>query len=410
MKARAGAALVAACLGGGFAAAPSPAADGFPARAVGRPSFVLDLKEGTASADSVEVEITWEVPLRELSFRPEDDVYRARYEVAVIFSRDGRQAAAELVERRVRTRTLGETRESGRSSRGRYVIRLAPGRYDVRATMTDRVANGSSMLSARYDVREDRSGIGLSDLRLVRYTEGGVERNPAHDIPLGETGHAVRITVRGAAGAEGSVRLRWRFTGPGGREVASGDSTVTVGGSGQEVVDLPVAADALLPGTHKVDVRFGTDGRTERRTLEVNARATPEWFGAQRARALEILELCLEADAVDSLRGADESAWSTALDDFWRSHDPSPGPGENELLREILGRVDAVCTLFVEPFRFPAWKTDRGRIWMRYGRPARRSESTGDFDRPSTEIWEYDAPRHIFVFVDRGSGEYWLSG
>ncbi len=404
------AAIAAAAGAAAWTPAPAAHADGFPARSLGRPAFVLDLKEGVAAADSVEVEVAWEVALRELAFRPEDDVYRARYEVAVIFSRDGRQAAADLTERRVRMRTLAGTRESGKASRGRYVLRLAPGRYDVRATLTDRVANTSSALSGKYEIRDDRSGIGLSDLRLVRYTEGGVERNPAQDVPLGELGHAVRVTVRGAAGAEGSVRIRWRFTGPGGREVASGDSVVAIGGGGQEVVDLPLDAAALTPGVHRADVRFTTAGRSERRTIDVQAKATPAWFASQRERALEILALCVDGEEVDALRATDVADWTAALAGFWRAHDPSPGSAENELEREILARVDAVCTLFVEPFRHPGWKTDRGRIWMRYGRPARRSESAGDFDRPSTEIWEYDVPRHVFIFVDRGSGEYWLSG
>ncbi len=392
--------------------APVAGADagGFPARSLGRPAFVLDIKEGASAADSVDVEVSWEVALRELSFRPEDDVYRARYEVAVIFTRDGRQAAAELTERRVRTRTLAETRESGKASRGRYAVRLSPGVYDVRATLTDRVASTSSALSGKYEIRADRSGIGLSDLRLVRYTEGGVERNPAQDVPLGEVGHAVRVTVRGAAGAEGSVRIRWRFTGPGGREVASGDSVVALRGGGQDVVDLPIDAAELTPGLHRAEVRFTSAARSERRTIDVNAQATPAWFASQRERALEILSLCIDDRDVDALRATAVPDWTAALETFWRARDPSPGTPENELTREILARVDAVCTLFVEPFRHPGWKTDRGRIWMRYGRPARRSESTGDFDRPSTEIWEYDVPRHVFVFVDRGSGEYWLSG
>lgn len=409
IRARLAGAALAVLLAGGHGAVR--AAEGFPVRAPGRPVFVLDLKDTGTGEDSVDVEVSWEIPLRELAFRPEDGVYRARYEVAVIFTRDGRQVAAELRERRVRVRTIAETREAGASSRGRYVLRLAGGRYDVRASVTDRVSNGASQASARYDARIDRAGIGLSDLRLVRYTGDGVERNPARDVPLGESGHAVRVTVRCAEGAEGSVRLQWRFTEPGGRQVADGDTTVALHGDPQTVVDIPVPSMVLLPGGHRVDVRLGSAERTDRREMEVIVHATPQWFASDPSRACEILALCADGEDVDALRGAASSGgWSAALDAFWARHDPSPGTADNEYRREILGRIDAIGTRFAEPFRYPAWKTDRGRIWMRYGQPARRSESPGDFDRPATEIWEYDAPRHVFVFVDRGSGEYWLSG
>ena len=390
--------------------APARAADGFPLRSVGRPAFLLDLRELAADEDSVEVEISWQVALRELSFRPEDDVYRARYEIAVIFTRDGRQEAGELWERRVRVRTLDETRDATELSRGRHTVRLPAGRFDVRTTLTDRVSGASTQAASRYEARVDRSGIGLSDLRLVRYTGDGVERNAAHDIPLGESGHAVRVTIRCAAGAEGSVQLRWKFDEPGGRQVAGGDSTVTLDGSTQKVVDLRIDSGALLPGRHHVEVRLGASDRRDRREVEVNARATRAWMASHRAEALEILALSADEDEVRALRAAEGDTFAGALDAFWKRHDPSPGATDNGYVGEILGRVDAVCTLFVEPFRYPAWRTDRGRIWMQYGRPARRSESPGDFDHPSTEIWEYDVPRHVFVFVDRGSGEYWLSG
>jgi hypothetical protein len=67
--------------------------------------------------------------------------------------------------------------------------------------------------------------------------------------------------------------------------------------------------------------------------------------------------------------------------------------------------------MFEEPFRKPGWRTDRGRILVRFGNPQRRTVRTADFEGPASELWEYDSPRRLFFFVDeRGSGEFWLRG
>jgi GWxTD domain-containing protein len=403
-----GAAAVAALLA---CAAPAGASErGFPLRGVGRPGFLLDAVTLPAGSDSVDVEVAWQVPLRELAFRPEDDLFRARYEIAVIFSRDGRQAVGELWERRVRARSIEETRDPARHSHGRRTMRLPVGRYEMRVTVTDRVAGAVSEAGAPLEARAESSGLGLSDLRLVRYTGDGVDRNPAHDVPLGQTGHAVRATIRSEAGAEGKVELRWRILDPGGRRVVDADSTVALGGSESSVVDLPIPSERLSPGTHEVEVRLGRARDADRRTLTLHARVSEAWFAANRTAAVEILGLLASRSEADALRDAPEAEWSAALATFWERCGVASGIPVDAFRREIQDRVESACTLFVEPFRYPGWKTDRGRIWIRWGRPTRRTESAGDLDRPATEVWEYESPRRVFVFVDRGSGEYWLSG
>jgi GWxTD domain-containing protein len=184
---------------------------------------------------------------------------------------------------------------------------------------------------------------------------------------------------------------------------------VTVGAE-PRLVDLPLPGERLIPGAHEVEVRLVGKGGGERRRLQFEARLTPEWFVTHRGDALDILSLVATDDEIGALRAAEGAAWGDALASFWKAHDPSPGTGENEFQREIEERVETVASLFVEPFRSPGWKTDRGRVWVRFGRPDRRTTSSGDFDHAGREVWEYDSPRHVFVFVDRGSGEYWLSG
>jgi GWxTD domain-containing protein len=111
------------------------------------------------------------------------------------------------------------------------------------------------------------------------------------------------------------------------------------------------------------------------------------------------------------------------IEEFWRRRDPDPDTDENEFKEEYYERIAYANEHFASGI--PGWKTDRGRIWIMYGKPdeLETHPSGGSYDRPSYqgggstttypfEIWFY---RHLpgvgsgveIEFVDpTGSGEY----
>jgi len=111
------------------------------------------------------------------------------------------------------------------------------------------------------------------------------------------------------------------------------------------------------------------------------------------------------------------------IDMFWRRRDPNPDTEENEFREEYYERIAYANEHFTSGI--PGWKTDRGRIYIMYGKPdsIESYPSGGVYNRPSWEgggttttypfeIWFY---RHIegvgsgieIEFVDpTGTGEY----
>ena len=154
----------------------------------------------------------------------------------------------------------------------------------------------------------------------------------------------------------------------------------------------------------------GSDGKSrERRRTTLFAKLTPAWFRARRDEALEVLRMIAFPEELEVLEKGAEGTWSKLLDSFWAGRDPTPGSEENEFRDEIQHRMETAATWFDEPFRRPGWTTDRGRTLLRHGQPDRRTVTEADFEAPARELWEYDAPRQVFLFVDeRGTGEYWL--
>lgn len=111
------------------------------------------------------------------------------------------------------------------------------------------------------------------------------------------------------------------------------------------------------------------------------------------------------------------------IENFWRRRDPDPDTEENEYREEYYERIAYANEHFASGI--PGWKTDRGRIYITFGKPdsIESHPSGGAYDRPSYEgggstttypfeTWFY---RHLdnvgdgieIEFVDpTGTGEY----
>lgn len=111
------------------------------------------------------------------------------------------------------------------------------------------------------------------------------------------------------------------------------------------------------------------------------------------------------------------------IENFWRRRDPNPDTEENEYREEYYERIAYANEHYSSGI--PGWKTDRGRIYIAWGKPdsVESHPSGGAYDRPSYEgggstttypfeVWFY---RHLdgvgdgieIEFVDpTGTGEY----
>jgi GWxTD domain-containing protein len=114
------------------------------------------------------------------------------------------------------------------------------------------------------------------------------------------------------------------------------------------------------------------------------------------------------------------------IENFWRRRDPNPDTEENEYREEYYERIAYANEHFTSGI--PGWKTDRGRIYIAWGKPdsVESHPTGGTYDRPSYEgggstttypfeTWFY---RHLdnvgdgleIEFVDpTGTGEYRMS-
>ena len=124
--------------------------------------------------------------------------------------------------------------------------------------------------------------------------------------------------------------------------------------------------------------------------------------------AIEMLRYIDSDSTVSALLDADEEEYPEELHNYWKKFDPSPETSYNELMTEFYERVDYAALEFRGITRKNGLRTDRGKIYIKYGKPDkvdRYSNSNGYM----VETWIYSKPEKKFIFVDkRGTGNFVL--
>lgn len=100
------------------------------------------------------------------------------------------------------------------------------------------------------------------------------------------------------------------------------------------------------------------------------------------------------------------------LEQFWRDNDPDPRTPANESRDEIFQRFVYVNAMYSTNMDHDdGWKTDRGRIYMTYGRWDERDDVEAPRTGQPFEVWRYHRVREgaVFVFEDQqGFRDYTL--
>ncbi len=89
------------------------------------------------------------------------------------------------------------------------------------------------------------------------------------------------------------------------------------------------------------------------------------------------------------------------LYEFWNARDIDPTTPQNEFYMEYLRRIDYSNQNFGALGK-KGWKTDRGRIYMKYGEPSEVERYPNQIDSKPYEIWHYNEIEGgvVFVFAD----------
>jgi GWxTD domain-containing protein len=356
------------------------------------------------------------VPYQELSWIRPNDVppggrLAAGAEFTVVFEpNQPRPLSGDVWERRVVAPGYSATRSPSAVIVEKRTFGVAPGRYELRVAVRDLNAGTESTVRQKVDVPDySKVPIGFADLELgTADSAGHFTPVPTRVFGLDASSIAARAVLfdRRPGNWPRRYPLQYRVLDDVGDALVSGTSEVTLERSAEPIVVRPNATELFLGHyVFEVELSEGKNHWRVERSFDVDESGPPR--GREFERMLEPLSYIATSQEIEHLRGLSPEEQPRGWEEFWRRRDPTPDTPRNEALIEFFRRVRHAEKQF-QGFG-PGWRSDMGRIYIKYGPPDQIETRAQSATMPQLEIWYYNQPYRRFVFSDReGFGRYIL--
>lgn len=391
--------------------APARAADLPPLRPGEPPYFTADVAVALDSDGRPALSVSLSVPYGELQWLKLQRGYGAGMEFSVSFQpRRAGRIYGDVWERRVVLPDFELTRSSTRAVVDKRTFQVPPGRYNVRLTLRDFNADMQSLARGTIEVPDySRVPLGFADLEL-----GTVDSLGAFS-PVATRSFGLEVS-RLAARAELFDRrpgawprhydFHYRLLDDQGEPILQGDKGATLARSADPLVVKPDSS-ALFVGAYTFELEL-TEGKSRwrvDRSFTVEESGPPR--GKEFTRMLDALAYIADQREIDHLKNLPPEDQARGWDEFWKRRDPTPDTPRNEAMLEFLRRVRYAGAHFQG--YGPGWRSDMGRIYIKFGAPDQVDSRPANSIEPPTEIWYYNQPYRRFVFRDQdGFGRFVL--
>ena len=326
------------------------------------------------------------------------------------------------------------TQTPGAESVEPFAFAVAPGKYDVRIAVVDSGSGatetvdlpvtgfaarpGASDLLLAYGIRAAGAAGGDTVAAAGEVRQGDLFITSAPDLALTPSHPLLWYYCEVYRDSAGPVPwlVRVREGGANGRLVVSTPPARTAVGSGGGPIAASIDLAGLPPGAYSLTLVIGAGADTVTGTGSFRMGGFETERNVARAAAAVAEPADMAGDVtegqLDSLfeplvyvgkqgelaayRGLTVQGKRRFLREFWRRREHGDSAAFYRRINEADRRFREVGGA-----RVPGWRTDRGRVFVRYGEPddVRREPQSGP-DRP-WEAWKYTKERNLkFAFLD----------
>jgi len=305
-----------------------------------------------------------------------------------------------------------------------------PGKYTIDVAVTDSATGRVNR--QRAEIQAYGTAPGGSDLLLatgMRSAEGANATPAPGEIKKGavllqasgrpvltpqqaQIGYYLELYPQHAETVTVVVRVR---TMQGSQVIATPGERIPLAAGGgviRRLVDLA----GLPPGDYRLEVAADSLVRTapfrmagfETEAAIADATPSQDVFAAMSEAQLDTLYLPLvylmtadEQGSYPSLTLEGKRRW---LRVFWSKRDPTEGTPRNEARLDFYARINEANRRFREggSAQIPGWRTDRGRIFIKYGPPDEVLSRPQAGDTRPYEVWKFSRGRALkYVFMDQ---------
>jgi GWxTD domain-containing protein len=174
--------------------------------------------------------------------------------------------------------------------------------------------------------------------------------------------------------------------------------------------DITRSAEFTMAGLQETVARAAEQREAARETDQ-------GYFGVMTGAQLDSAEAALgyiaeSRELAAWSRGMSVAAKRRFLTEFWTRRDPTPGTDRNERREGFYEAIAYADRTYKEGGRktVPGWRSDRGRVYAKYGKPDDVLRRQQEGQAPPYEVWRYSTGKGAYyIFVDRtGFGAYQL--
>ncbi|NWF49088.1 MAG: GWxTD domain-containing protein [Ignavibacteriaceae bacterium] len=374
---------------------------------------------------------TGKISYNRLVFEKKNNLFYSGLEViAEIRDSSGNFVDREIVTSEIHTDDFTATNQNEKYLNFLVKFDLKPGNYSVNATAKDLNSKSEVTLdSTSLNISADNNNQDFSTPLIVQSTNKSCGKlhsfefvNFRNSVPFDGKEYQMLIPAKDTALKKIFVTIRSE-----GKIYYSGNSTTAVTG----LVNLVECDGNILAeidstkNLSKIFILKGFNSELVEGPIEIEVssdfksatnqkfKSKVEWFNkpislTRPEFAIQSLKFLEPDSVITSLLKEEGENYSKALFSFWKKYDPTPLTAFNELMKEYYGRVDYSLRNFRTNNGKIGTETDRGRIYITYGKPKRVTRDSNK-DGKVVEKWFYSKPELQFVFIDRtGTGDFKL--
>ncbi|MEO0004723.1 MAG: GWxTD domain-containing protein [candidate division WOR-3 bacterium] len=368
--------------------------------------------------DSARVEFYYGIAYDQLNFQEIEDYLTAFFNVSFEMNGlDNQFRESGTIQKRARIRSFQEAAATQRTFIDQFSVIASPGLYEVKVTVFDSVHSGMVIDTIR--VPNFNEGGALSSIQLgsgifTDSTTGGfaVIPNPGRRFLSGERRKIYAyFETYGLKPDSQDYQVRYHLIKTNRRDTLLSSAPIPrrkTAWKGAVCVELTI--DSLMPDSYLlvIDVSDASSNQIlhgERElTIASTIRATGDHQPYQftitprEERYYRELQYIATPGELAYYQTLSDSGKEAYLAWFWSRHN----------LTEFVRRMETAENRF-KTARTPGVKTDRGRIYVKYGEPDAVERKTIEMEIKPREYWFYYQEGLKFIFIDlRGDGNYRL--
>jgi GWxTD domain-containing protein len=380
--------------------------------------FDLDWAAFHHRADSSRVEFYYGVGYDQLNFQPAENYLSAPFWVSFEMNGLNNQFhESGTIQKRARLRTFQEAAGARRTFVDQFSVIVPAGYYEIKATIYDSVHSGTVIDT--INIMDFSAGLALSSVQLgaglvTDSSTGGfaVIPNPGRRFTAGDhRAIYAYLEVYGLRLDSGTYQIRYHLLGANRRDTLLSSTPLIRRKTGTRgAIGVKLSLDSLPPDRYVFLVQVSDPGAEKtvsaERELFIGSEmktATPDYPyqfqpSPKEARYYQELQYIATPRELAYYQSLSDSGKQAYLAWFWSRHN----------LSEFVRRMETAETRF-KTARTAGVKTDRGRIYVKYGEPDAVERKTIEMDIKPREYWFYYQPGLTFIFIDlRGDGNYRL--